>query len=93
MNLCADQVGWDESAAGERPNRVSIWEIEPVTSPFYICPPPFLRTKFPRQPGMPGMVCLILKCDHLLSSALLLYKWIVLFKHKPFLHGICFVTL
>ncbi|XP_077230987.1 auxin response factor 19 [Tasmannia lanceolata] len=47
------QVGWDESTAGERPNRVSIWEIEPVTTPFYICPPPFFRPKFPRQPGMP----------------------------------------
>ncbi|XP_058108682.1 auxin response factor 16-like isoform X2 [Magnolia sinica] len=47
------QVGWDESTAGERQNRVSIWEIEPVTTPFYICPPPFFRPKFPRQPGMP----------------------------------------
>ncbi|PKI76046.1 hypothetical protein CRG98_003596 [Punica granatum] len=47
------QVGWDESTAGERPSRVSIWEIEPVLTPFYICPPPFLRPKFPRQPGMP----------------------------------------
>nr|GFC63185.1 auxin response factor 19 [Tanacetum cinerariifolium] len=32
------QVGWDESAAGERPSRVSIWEIEPVVTPFYMCP-------------------------------------------------------
>lgn len=47
------QVGWDESTAGERRNRVSIWEIEPVTAPFFICPPPFLRSKRPRQPGMP----------------------------------------
>ncbi|XP_022965395.1 auxin response factor 19-like isoform X3 [Cucurbita maxima] len=47
------QVGWDESAAGERPNRVSIWEVEPVVTPFYICPPPFFRPKFPKQPGMP----------------------------------------
>ncbi|KAG4970259.1 hypothetical protein JHK84_036356 [Glycine max] len=47
------QVGWDESTAGERPSRVSIWEIEPVVTPFYICPPPFFRPKFPRQPGMP----------------------------------------
>nr|KYP57814.1 Auxin response factor 19 [Cajanus cajan] len=46
------QVGWDESTAGERPGRVSIWEIEPVVTPFYICPPPFFRPKFPRQPGM-----------------------------------------
>ncbi|XP_044463396.1 auxin response factor 19-like isoform X2 [Mangifera indica] len=47
------QVGWDESTAGERPSRVSIWEIEPVVTPFYICPPPFFRAKFPKQPGMP----------------------------------------
>ncbi|EEF46232.1 auxin response factor 19 [Ricinus communis] len=47
------QVGWDESTAGERPSRVSIWEVEPVVTPFYICPPPFFRPKFPKQPGMP----------------------------------------
>ncbi|XP_051131874.1 auxin response factor 19 isoform X2 [Andrographis paniculata] len=45
------QVGWDESTAGERPSRVSIWEIEPVVTPFYICPPPFFRPKFPKNPG------------------------------------------
>ncbi|KAL6507712.1 hypothetical protein OROGR_023907 [Orobanche gracilis] len=48
------QFGWDESTAGERRNRVSIWEIEPITAPFFICPtPPFFRSKRPRQPGMP----------------------------------------
>ncbi|KAJ0981092.1 hypothetical protein J5N97_009347 [Dioscorea zingiberensis] len=47
------QVGWDESTAGERRTRVSIWEIEPVATPFYICPPPFLRPKFFKPPGMP----------------------------------------
>ncbi|KAH6779238.1 auxin response factor 19 [Perilla frutescens var. hirtella] len=48
------QVGWDESTAGEKRNRVSIWEIEPVTAPFFICPtPPFFRSKRPRQIGMP----------------------------------------
>ncbi|GMI81336.1 hypothetical protein HRI_001802900 [Hibiscus trionum] len=47
------QVGWDESTASERPRRVSIWEIEPVVSPFFICPPPFFRPRFPKQPGMP----------------------------------------
>ncbi|KGN61195.1 auxin response factor 19 [Cucumis sativus] len=47
------QVGWDESTGGERRNRVSVWEIEPVIAPFFICPPPFLRSKRPRQPGMP----------------------------------------
>ncbi|KAJ0091480.1 hypothetical protein Patl1_14066 [Pistacia atlantica] len=53
------QVGWDESTAGERRNRVSIWEIEPVTAPFFLCPPPFFRSKHPRQPGMPGTRCAI----------------------------------
>lgn len=48
------QVGWDESTAGERRNRVSIWDIEPVTAPFFICPSqPFFRARRPRQPGMP----------------------------------------
>ncbi|KAL2481939.1 Auxin response factor [Abeliophyllum distichum] len=47
------QVGWDESTAGERPSRVSIWDIETVVTPFYICPPPFVRPKFPKQPGVP----------------------------------------
>ncbi|XP_077238583.1 auxin response factor 19-like isoform X2 [Tasmannia lanceolata] len=47
------QVGWDESSAGERRNRVSIWEIEPVVTPFFICPPPFFRSTRPRQLGMP----------------------------------------
>ncbi|KAJ6825489.1 auxin response factor 16 isoform X1 [Iris pallida] len=36
----------------QRRTRVSLWEIEPVITPFYICPPPFFRPKFPRQPGM-----------------------------------------
>lgn len=50
-----EQVGWDESTASERRNRVSIWEIEPVTAPFFICPTPsFFRPKRHRQPGMPG---------------------------------------
>ncbi|KAE8688077.1 Auxin response factor 16 [Hibiscus syriacus] len=47
------QVGWDESTAGERPSRVSVWDIEPVVTPFYICPPPFFRPRFPKLPGMP----------------------------------------
>lgn len=47
------QVGWDESTAGEKRSRVSLWEIEPVTSPFFFCPPPFIRPKRPRQPGLP----------------------------------------
>ncbi|KAK1309420.1 Auxin response factor 16 [Acorus calamus] len=51
------QVGWDESTTGERRNRVSIWEIEPVVTPFYICPPPYFKPKFPKQPGMPDDEC------------------------------------
>ncbi|KAI3915176.1 hypothetical protein MKW92_047421 [Papaver armeniacum] len=46
------QVGWDESAAGERSSRVSIWDIEPAVTPFYICPPPFFRPKFSNHPGI-----------------------------------------
>ncbi|KAL6977895.1 hypothetical protein U1Q18_026679 [Sarracenia purpurea var. burkii] len=46
-------VGWDESTAGEKRSRVSVWEIEPVTAPFFICPtPPFFGSKRPRHPGM-----------------------------------------
>ena len=47
------QVGWDESTAGERQRRVSLWEIEPLTTPFLLCPPPLaLRSK--RTRGMHG---------------------------------------
>jgi hypothetical protein len=45
------KVGWDESAAGERRNRVSMWEIEPIAAPFFICPQPFFGVKRPRQSG------------------------------------------
>ncbi|GLU10506.1 hypothetical protein SLE2022_273020 [Rubroshorea leprosula] len=47
------QVGWDEATTGERRTRVSIWEIELVTTPFFICTPPFFRSKRPRLSGMP----------------------------------------
>ncbi|XP_009418003.2 auxin response factor 16-like isoform X1 [Musa acuminata AAA Group] len=47
------QVGWDESTATERRTRVSIWEIEPVVTPFYMCPPPYLRPNFATSPGVP----------------------------------------
>ncbi|GJT81954.1 auxin response factor 19-like protein isoform X1 [Tanacetum coccineum] len=46
------QVGWDESTTGEKPNRVLVWEIKPVTAPFYICPTPFYGLNHPRQPGI-----------------------------------------
>jgi hypothetical protein len=42
------QVGWDESTAGEKQRRVSLWEIEPLTAPFLLCPPIALRSKRPR---------------------------------------------
>ncbi|KAG0504354.1 hypothetical protein KC19_6G026900 [Ceratodon purpureus] len=43
------KVGWDESTAGERQRRVSLWEIEPLTTPFLLCPPPLaFRSKRPR---------------------------------------------
>ncbi|XP_057868881.2 auxin response factor 6 isoform X1 [Cryptomeria japonica] len=34
------KVGWDESTAGERQPRVSLWEIEPLTT-FLMYPPPY----------------------------------------------------
>ncbi|KAJ8761902.1 hypothetical protein K2173_006504 [Erythroxylum novogranatense] len=41
------KVGWDESTAGERQPRVSLWEIEPLTT-FPMYPSPFpLRLKRP----------------------------------------------
>jgi hypothetical protein len=41
------KVGWDESTAGERQPRVSLWEIEPLTT-FLMYPPPYpLRLKRP----------------------------------------------
>lgn len=43
------KVGWDESTAGERQRRVSLWEIEPLTTPFLLSPPPLaFRSKRPR---------------------------------------------
>jgi hypothetical protein len=50
------QVGWDESTAGERQQRVSIWDIEPLTTPFLLYPPPLaLRSK--RARGGRGKLC------------------------------------
>ncbi|KAL6554418.1 ADP-ribosylation factor, Arf Arf6 [Orobanche minor] len=48
------KVGWDESTAGERQPRVSLWEIEPLTT-FPMYPSPFsLRLKRPWPPGFPS---------------------------------------
>nr|ALF45201.1 auxin response factor 6 [Camellia sinensis] len=47
------KVGWDESTAGERQPRVSLWEIEPLTT-FPMYPSPFpLRLKRPWPPNLP----------------------------------------
>ncbi|KAK6142398.1 hypothetical protein DH2020_022746 [Rehmannia glutinosa] len=53
------QVGWDESTAGERQPRVSLWEIEPLmTFPMY--PSPFsLRLKRPWPSGLPSFPGLV----------------------------------
>ncbi|XVF25415.1 hypothetical protein REPUB_Repub13aG0210500 [Reevesia pubescens] len=48
------KVGWDESTAGERQPRVSLWEIEPLTT-FPMYPSVFpLRLKRPWPPGLPS---------------------------------------
>ncbi|KAI4372068.1 hypothetical protein MLD38_010350 [Melastoma candidum] len=47
------KVGWDESTAGERQPRVSLWEIEPLTTfPMYSSPFP-VRLKRPWPSGLP----------------------------------------
>ncbi|KAL5215622.1 hypothetical protein ABZP36_007023 [Zizania latifolia] len=48
-------VGWDESTAGERPPRVSLWEIEPLTT-FPMYPSLFpLRVKHPWYSGVASL--------------------------------------
>jgi len=49
------KVGWDESTAGERQPRVSLWEIEPLTT-FPMYPSPFpLRLKRTWPTGLPSL--------------------------------------
>ncbi|XP_073115732.1 auxin response factor 17 isoform X2 [Elaeis guineensis] len=49
------KVGWDESTAGERQPRVSLWEIEPLTT-FPMYPSAFpLRLKRPWPSGLPSL--------------------------------------
>ncbi|KAM0896900.1 hypothetical protein ACQ4PT_022896 [Festuca glaucescens] len=49
------KVGWDESTAGERQPRVSLWEIEPLTTyPMYSSPFP-MRLKRPWPAGLPSL--------------------------------------
>ncbi|KAH8515524.1 hypothetical protein H0E87_004120, partial [Populus deltoides] len=48
------KVGWDESTAGERQPRVSLWEIEPLTT-FPMYPSTFpMRLKRPWPSGLPS---------------------------------------
>ncbi|KAK6927793.1 Auxin response factor domain, partial [Dillenia turbinata] len=56
------KVGWDESTAGERQPRVSLWEIEPLTT-FPMYPSLFpLRLKRPWHPGASSLhgPCIVL---------------------------------
>ncbi|XP_017429851.1 auxin response factor 6 isoform X3 [Vigna angularis] len=49
------KVGWDESTAGDRQPRVSLWEIEPLTT-FPMYPSPFpLRLRRPWPTGLPSL--------------------------------------
>ncbi|KAL5670568.1 hypothetical protein ACJX0J_022789, partial [Zea mays] len=49
------KVGWDESTAGEKQPRVSLWEIEPLTT-FPMYPSPFaLGLKRPWPAGLPSL--------------------------------------
>lgn len=49
------KVGWDESTAGERQPRVSLWDIEPLTT-FPMYPSLFpLRLKRPWHPGVSSL--------------------------------------
>ncbi|CAK9864903.1 unnamed protein product [Sphagnum jensenii] len=43
------QVGWDQSTAGEKQWWVPLCKIEPLATPFLLCPPTALRSKRPRQ--------------------------------------------
>jgi len=53
--ILSTQVGWDESTAGERPPRVSLWEIEPLTT-FPMYPSLFpLRVKHPWYSGVAAL--------------------------------------
>ncbi|XP_061342841.1 auxin response factor 6-like isoform X2 [Gastrolobium bilobum] len=49
------KVGWDESTAGEKQPRVSLWEIEPLTT-FPVYPSPFpMRLRRPWPSGLPSL--------------------------------------
>ncbi|XP_062218269.1 auxin response factor 6-like isoform X2 [Phragmites australis] len=64
------KVGWDESTTGEKQPRVSLWEIEPLTT-FPMYPSPFaLGLKRPWPTGLPSLYGG--KEDGLTSSLMLL---------------------
>ncbi|KAI3724774.1 hypothetical protein L1987_64539 [Smallanthus sonchifolius] len=70
------QVGWDESAADERPSRVSIWEIEPVVTPFYMSPSPFFRQSEMENAYKRGMAMPIPWLDDMVKKdGLSLVQW------------------
>ncbi|CAN1850798.1 Auxin response factor 6 [Linum perenne] len=65
------KVGWDESTAGERQPRVSLWEIEPLTT-FPMYPTPFpMRLKRPWPSGMPSYVLGLKDSDLSINSQLM----------------------
>nr|KYP52991.1 Auxin response factor 17 [Cajanus cajan] len=65
------KVGWDESTAGERQPRVSLWEIEPLTT-FPMYPSPFpLRLKRPWPPGLPSFHAGLKDDDFGMNSSLM----------------------
>ncbi|KAJ6775954.1 AUXIN RESPONSE FACTOR 6 [Salix koriyanagi] len=65
------KVGWDESTAGERQPRVSLWEIEPLaTFPMYPSPFP-QRLKRPWSSGLPSFHGI--KDDDLLKNSSLMW--------------------
>lgn len=62
--LLVMQVGWDESTAGERQRRVSLWEIELLTT-FLVYPPTAnwrLRHPWPESLGASFSSGILLKC-------------------------------
>ncbi|KAF9666483.1 hypothetical protein SADUNF_Sadunf16G0233900 [Salix dunnii] len=67
------KVGWDESTAGERQPRVSLWEIEPLaTFPMYPSPFP-QRLKRPWSSGLPAFHGLGIKDDDLGKNSSLMW--------------------
>ncbi|PPD99550.1 hypothetical protein GOBAR_DD03414 [Gossypium barbadense] len=76
------KVGWDESTAGEKQPRVSLWEIEPLTTfPMYSSPFP-LRLKRPWPSALPsfhGMLESLLRLLGITESLIYLKTGVFLF--------------